>query len=642
MKIGKNIPKANADVISGPRNCPGDETSSTQSPFQECFKPNVLCLMGGGSSKEGNVYYGGKPVCDDSWDAKDGLVVCKQLGFHAIVRVTKESHYGKVSPNFAMDNVGCTGTEKTIDLCEYNANDDCGGGEGAGVICDERSLEEITAEKRLIQQCFDEGVTYDFGSFLDFDVASSPIMCQKHCQAHPDCNHFSFYYESSKCYRKTGNVKKSADGAVSGPRNCSDPTYLYKPLDPKISTTPKSCDSPGVICLAGGSTPSEGNVLVGNRPVCDDDWNLENANVVCKELGFLGALSMTKESRFGPTGANFIMDQVSCDGTEERLIDCDHADSHDCGPNEAAGVICDVRTEKDEALLEASCFTTGVSYSPGKWIDFEIVSTAYDCQVHCLSHSECSFFTFYLDTHKCYRKNQNTENPSPTAISGPRDCNGTSNVTKPLVILPVKDCNAPGVVCLRNGATPDEGNVYVGGKAVCDDSWDTVDARVVCKELGYADVLETYIESHFGQVPETFAMDNVDCDGTETSLVLCHHEPIDDCGKGEGAGVKCDNRTQLEIPVECNQKSKICLIGGSGPHEGNIYFEGKPICDDGWTFANAHVVCTSLGFGMAKFATKESEFGIVPSVYGMTEVQCNGSETEFTRCPGNKVSKATF
>ena len=34
-----------------------------------------------------------------------------------------------------------------------------------------------------------------------------------------------------------------------------------------------------------------------------------------------------------------------------------------------------------EEIQELSCFEPGVSYSPGNWIDYDIVLTAYDCQV---------------------------------------------------------------------------------------------------------------------------------------------------------------------------------------------------------------------------------------------------------------------
>ena len=65
--------------------------------------------------------------------------------------------------------------------------------------------------------------------------------------------------------------------------------------------------------------------MVNGRPVCDDDWGLVEADVACKQLGYSGAETFTKESRYGPTSPEFAMDQVNCDGTEERLLDCSHS-----------------------------------------------------------------------------------------------------------------------------------------------------------------------------------------------------------------------------------------------------------------------------------------------------------------------------
>ena len=37
--------------------------------------------------------------------------------------------------------------------------------------------------------------------------------------------------------------------------------------------------------------------------------------------------------------------------------------------------------------------------------------------------------------------------------------------------------------------------------------------------------------------------------------------------------------------------SEVKLVGGSGPHEGNIYVGGLPVCDPWHDAANARVVC---------------------------------------------------
>ena len=40
----------------------------------------------------------------------------------------------------------------------------------------------------------------------------------------------------------------------------------------------------------------------------------------------------------------------------------------DCGAGEAAGAVCDTRTEETEQQDEQNCFQVGQSYNPGDWI----------------------------------------------------------------------------------------------------------------------------------------------------------------------------------------------------------------------------------------------------------------------------------
>jgi len=104
------------------------------------------------------------------------------------------------------------------------------------------------------------------------------------------------------------------------------------------------------IRLYGGEFPHEGNILVNGGPVCDDEFTLTNADVACRELGYIGAVNFTMHSKYGTTLPIFAMDDVQCDGTEERLLDCPHTKHDNCGGHEAAGVVCDTSTSTNEIL----------------------------------------------------------------------------------------------------------------------------------------------------------------------------------------------------------------------------------------------------------------------------------------------------
>ena len=96
--------------------------------------------------------------------------------------------------------------------------------------------------------------------------------------------------------------------------------------------------------LVGGSVPSEGRVEVYHdgqwSTVCDDGWNITEANVVCRQLGFSGVTTAWQSAHFGP-GTGQIL-RVSCSGNEERLQDCILRGwgVDDCVHGEDASVTC--------------------------------------------------------------------------------------------------------------------------------------------------------------------------------------------------------------------------------------------------------------------------------------------------------------
>ena len=89
--------------------------------------------------------------------------------------------------------------------------------------------------------------------------------------------------------------------------------------------------------------------------------------------------------------------------------------------------------------------------------------------------------------------------------------------------------------------------VVVDGEwgTVCDDYWDTNDASVVCRQLGYPVVQRVYRRAHFGFGTGTIWLYDLRCSGEEESLIDCRHRGIGQynhvCGHHEDAGVACSS-----------------------------------------------------------------------------------------------------
>ena len=98
--------------------------------------------------------------------------------------------------------------------------------------------------------------------------------------------------------------------------------------------------------LVGSENSNEGRVEVFYEgewgTVCDDYWDITDANVVCRQLGFSGASDVSIEAGFGEGVGATLLDDVQCTGNEERLEDCPSGGWRDenCGHSEDAGVIC--------------------------------------------------------------------------------------------------------------------------------------------------------------------------------------------------------------------------------------------------------------------------------------------------------------
>ena len=102
------------------------------------------------------------------------------------------------------------------------------------------------------------------------------------------------------------------------------------------------------------------------------------------------------------------------------------------------------------------------------------------------------------------------------------------------------------LIRLVGGSSYNEGRVevYYNGRwgTVCDDGWSSIDAGVVCRQLGFGSSGTAVYSAGFGQGSGSIWLDNVACTGSESTLASCGHLGVGvtrSCSHSEDAGVRC-------------------------------------------------------------------------------------------------------
>jgi len=76
--------------------------------------------------------------------------------------------------------------------------------------------------------------------------------------------------------------------------------------------------------------------------VCDNGWDLKDAQVVCSELGLGQAIAASHNAFYGQGSGEIWLDDLNCVGMELTILDCDSRrwGIENCAHSEDAGVKC--------------------------------------------------------------------------------------------------------------------------------------------------------------------------------------------------------------------------------------------------------------------------------------------------------------
>ena len=78
------------------------------------------------------------------------------------------------------------------------------------------------------------------------------------------------------------------------------------------------------------------------------------------------------------------------------------------------------------------------------------------------------------------------------------------------------------------------------------------------------------------------------------------------------------------------------LVGGSSYYEGRVEVnyngEWGTVCDDGWDYYDAYVVCRQLGFGSSGWSYSGAYFGQGSGPIWLDNVACERTESTLVRC----------
>ncbi|PIK48342.1 putative deleted in malignant brain tumors 1 protein-like [Apostichopus japonicus] len=555
-------------------NCGHSEDAGVSCAFDDSYYEGQLRLEDGNATAgRVEIFLNGEwgTVCDDLWDIIDAEVVCRQLGYGRALGALSVAFFSEGTGLIQIDDVECSGSESSLLDCVHTTDHNCGHNEDAGVSC---AFDDSYYEGQLRLE--DGNVTAgrveiflngEWGTVCDdlWDITEADVVCRQ--LGFPG----ALVLLNSGSFAKGNGVIHLNNVECSGFESfLLDCAYMTDHVCSHFMDAGVICSSynEGSTRLVDGPSNSSGRVEVFLDEmwgtVCDDDWDILDALVVCCELGFDGALEAPGGAFFGPGIGNIHLNDVNCNGNETYLVDCNHQRHGNCVHFEDAGVVCIPRDEGQLRLIDGSDMFSGrvQIFLNGVWGN--ICANLWDIDDANAVCGVLGYGTAVYFTHTLFPFAEIKNEPFHR---GGLHCNGGERSLGccPFSEVSCDQGNFAGVICETSELNRDGnfalrlmdgfGNRYAGrveaffaGQwgTICDVGWDIRDANVVCKQLGYGRATNVITGGLFGSGTGLILLSNVDCRGEESHLLDCVRSAIgihdQECDHSKDAGVQCSGK----------------------------------------------------------------------------------------------------
>ncbi|NXY25176.1 C163A protein, partial [Atrichornis clamosus] len=455
-----------------------------------------------------------------------------------------------------------------------------------------------------------------------------------------------------------------------------------------------TCTDAVELRLVGSGSPCAGRVEVKLQghwgSVGDDDWDMEEAEVVCQQLGCGSATgAYSALDRFGVGDGPVSLAIVDCKGGEATLWDCEirgwgpYGSIHDFD----TAVVC----QGFSRLVggDGACAGQLEVWQHRAWVG--VCEDHVDMKVAQVVCRELGCGTALAIPGSSWFGVR-----TGPLWDGGFQCNGTEPLLSACTQQPPhgQGCTGPtSIICspytgfrLGNSSSGCTGRVEVAVRgtwgSICASEWDLPDAHVLCRYLGCGRALTVPPGGSFGSGDRPLWPDAFGCSGSERHLGECPVAVLGKapCAPGNAAAVNCsgvdgvleetDNVLGMgpapasspeELVIVCSggcpEKGRRCwcprqpaqpcpsvpagsrrvrLVGSSGRCAGRVEVHAsgtwRAICQEGWDLQDAAVVCRELGCGTALEALSSARFGPSMGPLWPYIAECSGTEESLWEC----------